>query len=223
MKKISKTNPPRELVVWIRENEGLDQSYRALSGSTAHAALKRQLLEEQGFLCAYTGLRISGDTSHLEHIKPQHRCEALEDVDYRNILACFPADGGDVSHGFGAPMKRGWWDEHLLVSPLANECQRRFKFSWSGHVSPSPSDSEAAIRTIEVLGLDAGGLVELRRRAILAFFGFESRTGSPSRPLSLDEAQRILDRIEKRDRYGNHTPFCFVLKQLLERYVKHGK
>lgn len=121
MKKISKTNPPREFSAWLDENEGLDRSYGALSGTPAQSALKGQLLDEQGSLCAYTGLRISRDTSHMEHIKPQHRCTPPEDVEYRNIVACFPGDGGDVSYGFGAPVKGGWWDQELFVSPLTEE------------------------------------------------------------------------------------------------------
>src|SRR5690606_5450635 len=111
VKKISKKNPPKALVDWLRENQGLDQSYGALLGTPAHAALKQQLIREQGYLCAYTGRGITEDTCHVEHLKPQNRCEGREDVEYHNVLACFPADGGDVSHGYGAPVKAGWWEE----------------------------------------------------------------------------------------------------------------
>jgi len=107
MKKVIKTHPPKEFQDWLRDNAELDCSYSALQGKVAHVKLKEHLIHEQGFLCAYTGRSIDKGSSHVEHIKPQAICEGREDVGYRNLLACFPADGGDVSYGYGAPLKGG--------------------------------------------------------------------------------------------------------------------
>lgn len=217
MKKIRKTNAPQELRNWIAENAELDHSYRTLLGSDAHLQLKTQLLEEQGYLCAYTGKRIVDETSHVEHLKPQSQCDDGEDVDYRNMVACFPLSGGDVSFGYGAPLKGGWWQPAQFVSPLSVNCERRFSFAWSGHISAVPKVHGATIETIKVIGLDAETLRQLRRSRIKGFFGLGPR--SVTKPLSKTEAQKLLTIIDQKDHQGCFLEFCFVMKQLLPKYI----
>ncbi|MBE3868087.1 TIGR02646 family protein [Vibrio parahaemolyticus] len=144
MKKITKTHQPARLRDWREANKNIDHSYDALKGKPAHKALKTQLIIEQGYLCAYTGRRIDNTSCHVEHLKPQTSCEGWEDVEYRNMVACFPENGGDTSHGYGAPIKAGWWNEREFVSPLTEECERRFAFVWSGKIKANPADNEAA-------------------------------------------------------------------------------
>lgn len=218
MRRITKSHAPQTLQAWCNENKDLNHNYKALLGTEAHSKLKEKLLEEQGWLCAYTGRRIEDDTSHVEHLKPQTKCAEWEDVDYRNVVACFPSDGGDVSHGYGAPVKRGWWDETNFVSPLAENCERRFAFAWSGHIHPNPENQEDAKQTINVLNLDDEVLRKLRKARIDGFFGFGLR--SRSRPLSVADAKTALANIDRADPNGRLQEFVFVLKQLLPKYIE---
>lgn len=219
MRNIRKTNPPPQLIAWLTTNsaKGLDVSYDALSGKPAHQALKKHLLKEQGYLCAYTGREIEKDTAHLEHLKPQKKCQGKEDVAYRNLVACFPADGGDVSHGYGAPLKADWWDATLFLSPCAEDAERHFKFSWSGRIEALPPNHKPAQKTISVLKLDNKSLRDMRRKAIVGFFGLSSK----SPPLKLAEAKRLIGKIDQPDRSGKLLPFVFALKQLLPGYIQN--
>lgn len=218
MKKVTKTHTPQKLTEWCNENREVNHKYEHLLGTEAHQDLKSKLLQEQGWLCAYTGRSIDSATSHVEHIKPQNDCAEWEDVEYRNLIACFPAGGGDTSYGYGAPVKAGWWDEQQFVTPLSSECERRFRFVWSGHVHPNPKEHVGAIETIKVLGLDEKSLCQLRRARIDGFFGFGQRTRA--RPLSIKDAEAALATIESRDNNGRLQEFCFVIKQLLEKYIE---
>ena len=220
MRRISKTHPPQELIAWRNENRDTNHTYPDLSGTAAHFQLKAKLLEEQGWLCAYTGRLIDSDSSHVEHIKPQCQCTEWEDVDYRNVVACFPADGGDVSYGYGAPVKASWWDEEQFISPLSADCERRFRFAWSGHVHPNPDGHECATTTIKALRLDADSLRQLRKARIDGFFGFGSRTRA--RPLTVIEAKTALANLDLRDNNGRLQEFCFVLRQLLPKYIERA-
>lgn len=215
MRRIKKTHPPKKFLEWFEENKNLDCSYDALRGTTAHADLKRHLIKEQGFICAYTGLEIKEDNSHIEHIKPQNKCVGNEDVEYRNIVACFPLEGGDESFGYGAPIKRGWWEEKVFISPLSDECERRFVFSWSGKIKEYPENEPAAKKTIEILGLSNKKLSEIRKKAIFGFFGL----GAKAKPLSKKDAVRLINFINEFDSSGRLKPFCFVFKYLLPKYV----
>ncbi len=216
MRKIVKTHAPAVYRHWVRHNAaGPGYSYAAMPGPVKQC-LKDRLLEEQGFLCAYTGLEIHDATSHVEHLKPQSRCRQGEDVDYRNLVACFPKDGGDTSYGYGAPVKGSWWDAALFVSPLSMECEQRFTFAWSGHVRAFPDGYQVATETIDRLGLDRQALCKLRRQAIYSFFGFSSANS-----ITKTDARRLLQEIEKPNAEGHLRPFCFVLKQMLERYLSN--
>lgn len=220
MRRIVKTNAPPELIAWREANREHNHTYSDLLGTDAHQTLKERLLEEQGWLCAYTGRAIENQTSHIEHVKPQSICDEWEDVEYRNVVACFPADGGDKTHGYGAPIKGGWWIEAAFVSPLTEDCERRFRFSWKGHIYPSPEDHQAAKETIEVLQLDEDRLRLLRKSRIHGFFGFGARTRA--RPLSIPEAKMALANIDRFDGNGRLIEFCFVLKRLLPKYIEQG-
>lgn len=223
MRHIRKTHPPAKLTAWLRANKAknLDVSYEnGLSGRPAHRALKTQLLKEQGYLCAYTGREISADSSHMEHLKPQDCCEGHEDVDYFNLVACFPANGGDERYGYGAPMKKSWWEPELFLSPCTAEAERHIKFTWRGKVRVTPPNHEAAKKTVEVLKLDHPSLDSMRRKAIVGFFGY----GRNALPLKLGDAQRLLTRIDKLEGAAPKlTAFVFVLKQLLPRYIAGEK
>jgi uncharacterized protein (TIGR02646 family) len=220
MRRIVKTNAPPELLNWIDDNRALNHGYSDLVGTAAHARLKAKLIAEQGCLCAYTGRGIDPGTSHVEHLKPQTACTEWEDVEYRNVVACFPADGGDATYGYGAPVKGGWWVKAEFVSPLMDACERRFHFSWSGHVKPNPEDHLAARTTIEKLGLDCKALRDLRQAHIRGFFGLGARTRG--RPLTVADATVALRSIDSVDGQGRLVEFCFVLKQLLQKYIQAG-
>ena len=220
MRRVVKTNAPPELIQWASDNRELNHGYADLVGTNAHHKLKEKLLSEQGGLCAYTGRVISADSCHVEHLKPQTKCTEWEDVDYKNVVACFPADGGDVTHGYGAPVKGGWWVEPEFVSPLMDGCERRFSFSWSGHVYPNPEGHVAARITIEKLGLDNEGLKDLRHAQIRGFFGLGARTRA--RPLSVSQAAIALRQIDAINHSESLVAFCFVLKQLLPKYIQAG-
>ena len=221
MRKITKTHPPPEdLNKWCEDNQDANHSYGDLRGTCAHKSLKVNLLKEQGYLCAYTGQKINGDLSHIEHLKPQSQCGEWEDVDYRNLVACFPKNGGDISHGYGAPVKADWWDEQLFVSPLSDDCECRFRFTFHGKICPTTEGDEGAKTTIEELRLDNEKLRGLRESRIGAFFGWSHRTST--KPLSVEDANTMLKNIEQADANGQLTEFCFVLKQLLPRYINEA-
>jgi uncharacterized protein (TIGR02646 family) len=220
MRRIVKTNAPPELIRWMDDNKTLNHAYSDLLGTAAHTRLKEKLVAEQGWLCAYTGRSITLDTSHVEHLKPQTACIGWDDVEYRNVVACFPADGGDTTYGYGAPVKAGWWVEAEFISPLMEDCERRFHFTWSGHIRPNPEDHPGARITIEKLGLDGDSLRDLRRAHIRGFFGLGPRTRG--RALSVAEATVALRSIDTFNGQGRLVEFCFVLKQLLQKYVQAG-
>jgi uncharacterized protein (TIGR02646 family) len=213
MKRIEKSASPKELTQWCTAQGNTNCRYSNLP-SDIRAIVKQRLLHDQGHICCYTGIRISDRHSHIEHLKPQSRYyEKHEDVDYQNLFAAYP--GSDFGQcGYGAHPKSDWYDEDQLISPLSAQCEQAFQFNQYGKITAHPHHPSAKT-TIEQLKLDNQSLAEMRAQAIDEFL-FESK-------ISVRKAQDFLKKIYDRNTKGQFRPFCFVLKQACEEYIRRGK
>lgn len=236
MRYIVKGAEPHALLNWKRTMKASPQNldYDNLPGEILQA-IKEKLLEEQGFLCAYTLLRLHKDTKeqpsncHIEHIQPQNDKPGLA-LDYTNMAACFPRSGGDKSHGYGAPFKAGvaiiLTEENSekkqnFVSPHRHDCERRFRYDNQGEIHARECD-EAATKTIQILGLDNKKLAELRRRAIETY-GLTlrpTREHKSVKPKSAAQARQFANEVSKWDANGRLTEFCEVLRQVALDYAE---
>lgn len=206
MKHIQKRNEPKELRVW-RDKQYIDGKYLNCTYDDMPGGIKQvikqQLLLEQGYLCCYTGQRIDENNSHIEHFKPQTRCGELEDVNYSNLLAAFPA--GNLHAEYGAHAKAGY-DETLLVSPLNGACEKRFRYNQDGSVEASNKHDTHATKTVDQLCLNNSELVDLRKKVIAdALFKFK---------ISQAQLARIVDSYCERNPEEKFRPFCFVIQQI---------
>lgn len=214
MRWIQKQGEPRQLAEWrlsFRTGDDPNYNYKSLP-SDLKKLIVESLLREQGWLCAYTGRHIEENGCHVEHVKAQKHCERGEDVDYHNLVACYPA-GVHERAAYGAHAKEGWpapVEKHLFVSPLVAGCEARFRFNYRGKVTAA---DEAARKTIEKLRLDHPALIELRRQAIRG-------TMQPrGQYLNVGQARRVLAKYET-EATGKLPPFLFALKQALRRHIQ---
>jgi uncharacterized protein (TIGR02646 family) len=217
MKRILKSNCPKELTQWFNaqpsSNTGkLNCRYSALP-SNIRATVKQHLLNEQGYICGYTGIRISEGRSHIEHLKPQSQCINHEDIDYTNLIAAYPGATAPQC-AYGAHPKADWHDETQFISPLSAQCETDFRFDLNGNIQAA-TNRPAAQTTIVKLNLTHPSLTEMRQQAIQTLL-FESE-------MSLKQAKEMLEKIYDRNSKGQFRPFCFVLKQACEEYICRGK
>lgn len=217
MKFIKKNPPPQILKQWFDEAIELGVNFRYGESGFPKADIKHSLLAEQGFLCCYTGKKVNSESSHIEHIKPQELSRIEndhDDVEYKNMLAAFPANKNDGTPNcpYGAVFRDSWYDEQLFVTPLRVDCEQRFAFDLQGNINPANQNDEAAEVTIERLNLRHKFLVDDRKTAIDEFLF--------SAELSKAQVERLRDRIMERNGAGHFRAFCFVLKQACEIYLK---
>ena len=221
MKYIRKTGTPRAYAKWCAEVAGTHQADWRNVRSPEKRQVLASMIAEQGGLCAYTMRRIDEQSSHVEHIKPQSRCRqelAGSDLDYRNLVACFPRDGQGASCRYGAHRKGGWWEDDGagFVSPLRSVCEQVFRFRLNGEIE-AVDDRIDAKTTIAVLGLDDMSLTEDRKRVIEEFiFG-----PTKSNPMTPARAQHALDRICDRTPDGTFREFCVALRTALQAHLQH--
>lgn len=235
MRCIKKQAEPRIFIEWKKSMQMYapqNLTYNNLpttkdeSEKSVSAEVKKALLVEQGYLCAYSLRRLSLDNCHIEHVLAQNTHPHL-DVDYQNMAACFPKSGGDLSHGYGAPVKSGvcvkWANSSdcsrsncaekpceaviNFVSPYSVNCEKRFSYKANGEIQGLDAE---AIETIELLKLNHQNLIDLRRREIQAN-GLSVRSDRRKSPT---EARRFAESVFQLDEQKRLVPFCTAHHQI---------
>lgn len=215
MKRIIKGQEPEVLRQWKDENADVPQNLTYQN--MPKAAVKAQMLVEQGYLCGYTMQRIQTvDDCHIEHITPRSQAPHLT-IDYNNLLACVPSDTPGHrpainNFPYGAMKKWGTQvDEGTFVSPLQADVESRFRYVADGSVGAVAED-EAAESTITILALNHGQLIDLRKAAI------EERVLDVDDPLSAAEAETLAQAIMNADAAGRVPEFCLAISQVAAWY-----
>ena len=162
MKYIQKTGSPYSYSQWRTQVAGTSKSDWREVPTAQKELILTAMIADQGGLCAYTMRRIDDGSSHVEHIKPQSRCRADlpgSDLDYTNLLACFPRDGMKAVFRYGAQGKGNWWDKGgaEFVPPLQPACEQVFRFRLDGEIEAIGNRTEART-TIDASVLTTGAL-----------------------------------------------------------------
>jgi uncharacterized protein (TIGR02646 family) len=180
------------------------------------AAIKQQRLIDQGYICPYTLVRIDENSSHLEHITPRAVSRANgrsnETLDYGNLIACFPANGGDKTYGCGAPIRE---NKPLALSPRDSRCEFHVRYRSSGQVEAAngiPDEEEMINKT---LCLNVSWLTDKRRTAL-------DRAGVAigSDPISIREARVLRDTILHYSPQRKLPPFCVAIAHAAQEHIE---
>lgn len=176
MRTIQKGQQPQELIRWRADNAAVPENLLYGEGGFPSEAVRKSLLAEQLHLCAYTMRQLktalqcqeggldTRSSCHIEHLLPQCRKVAGEDIDYQNMLACYPPSNSQVGCEFGAQVKADFDPSTgRFVSPLARDAQAHFRFESTGIVNGCSVDGTA---TVELLNLNHKTLVHDRAAVI---------------------------------------------------------
>lgn len=220
MRRISRNPVPPALTTWRQQRQDDPNFGYDLMPANLRTSVLLSLVSEQRGLCAYTGVRITRMSSHIEHLFPQQHCTVDEQTRYENLAACTPApNSGRLS--YGAHEKDNWPGEaerSMFVTPYSEGCESRFSFNLRGKISATDSADEPAKETIRQLRLDHPGLTARRKAAIQASLGL-GRT----RKLRVDAkvARNSLSRLARQeDEAAQLDEFSFVLKQAIPKHLE---
>ncbi len=218
MKRVIKGQEPEALRQWKRENAQISENLKYDHANWPKQAVKRQMLAEQGHLCAYTMQSVlTEDYCHIEHIIPrsQPNQPSQLDSDYNNLLACFPGDRLPQRNGkypYGAQFKGGEHiDENNFVSPLREDVEHRFLYRADGSVTTQAGDL-AAESSIRILGLNHLQLVELRKAAVDERVLDAGISGQEAEVLSLE--------VMSANSEGRFPEFCLAISHAAAWYAR---
>lgn len=197
MRHIVKTEPPEEFLEFCKTP---DVCFDDLSGEPKRA-LRKRLLEDQGYICCYCGCRIENDeNTKIEHIKCQEYYGDYS-LDFNNLLAS--CDGGEhdrankvrPKHKCHCDAKKE--NQDIAVSPLDDGVEALFTYFDDGTVKGTGD----ATNTIQTLGLNTKYLISRRKSLI--------KTLLNDPPDNLEEELSRLKSMHN----GKFDEFCFVLEQ----------
>lgn len=232
MRYIVKRGTPRPLINWERENQNIPENLVYNKAGFPLAEVREALLEEQSHLCAYTMKRLkrknecpggeTGYSCHIEHWLPQSRRVFGEDIDYLNLVACFPPSKANFTCEYGAHRK-GSYDplganQNPLISPLQAAAATSFKYHLDGTVEGKTTEAKS---TIYVMNLNAKILVNDRKAAIQGWLEPRGKRVSAAR------ARRVAQELTKPDDANCLEEFCSaiidVATQIAEKDEKRSR
>lgn len=209
MRHINKTFPPDEFTEYCK-TPGV--SFEGLTGAPKKA-LRKRLVEDQGYICCYCGMEISDDEhTKIEHVQCQKNHGDLA-LCFDNMLAS--CDGGDSDReAFNKSNKRKRQniDHHqrhcdakkeerdIPVSPLNDDIENFITYFDDGTVK---GYGEYGTEIIQILGLDVKYLQTLRQNVIESYF---------ENPI--DDIEKEIEKLHT-PKDGKLQPFCFAIEQCL--------
>ncbi len=165
MKRIVKGAEPEVFSEWKANDRMAHQPNWNRVRSSVKQKLHETLMQEQGFLCCYCEVSVTADDSHIEHFRPRGRYPTRQ-LDYDNLLCSCQRELSPGEPRHCGHQKGDWFDENLLVSPLAPNCEERFRFTANGDIFPRRDNDAGAKATIRRLGLNVAKLRALRAAAV---------------------------------------------------------
>ncbi len=219
MRYIQKATEPASLTAWkVLANADWQPIYSNLRGQEKQD-LYDALLQEQGYTCCYCGMRISQNSCHIEHLKPQSLFPD-QDLDYANLLASCMGTGSELKPesklpGHHCGRKRGnWYDAELMVSPLVEHCADYFRYTAAGEVLPTHEQTmqAAAQATIQQLNLNYSPLQKVRQATISSIL-----TILPE--LTAEEIQKFIQGYAQPDTDGTIGRFAGAVIYTLQQWL----
>ena len=182
--------------------------------------IRRALLKEQGYLCAYCMQRISEETDEngypvtkIEHYQVQSGDNSLQ-LNILNMLAVCRGNEGEAKKLQHCDTSRG--NQSLTINPMNENCEQLVEYETSGEIFSKNGAVQNDLAN--VLKLNNQRLVEYRKYAIdaarLAMIGRagKNKAGTWRKRDLTTEIKRW-----KSESDGKFEPFCMAAVYYLER------
>lgn len=209
-------------MIWINKSSEPDSwlHHRLTNGATYERTedLARQLLEDQGYICAYCMRRIpvadrgSTEDSRIEHIIPQSELSDKEKMDFRNLVICCPGAIMDTSKK-KAHCDRRKAENRIHLSPLDKNFIATIEYGSDGLIKSTDSICDQEIN--EILNLNIP-LLKANRKAVKDVIIRKLDTKSKKDWKKTDIA-KLLRFFSSKNEKGEYPAYCGVAQWYLSR------
>ncbi len=220
LKRIHKTKEPSSLTQYrssINKENFTDSNiyedfkHKTQDGCEANEALnlRRQLLEEQGYICCYCMQRINCKTSKIEHFKSQEKHRDSQ-IDYNNLfVACI---GGESQKDFEQHCDTKKANQDLNAINLLSNIENEIKYIKKDKDTIEISSDNPEIQSdIEILNLNLKVLQKNRKEALE-----NAISKLKTKNFKAQEIKELISKYKNKHN-GKFEPFCEMLVYFLNK------
>lgn len=175
--------------------------------------LKKSLLEEQGYICAYCMKCIQFDKMKIEHWASQYDNPNAE-LDYDNMLACCEGNEGQAQSLQTCDTRKGNAELKFNPANAAHRISEKIYFLKSGHIKSKDEDFDSQLN--DVLNLNSiaqGNRFVTNRKAVIDRLSGELNKKAGLR--SKRKIQLLLDRLCAKNNEGQLKEYHGLILQWL--------
>lgn len=174
----------------------------------AKPELRKALLREQGYICAYCMQRISESNSRIEHLKSRHHNPKLA-LDYQNMVICCSGMSGDEAH---CDVKKR--DTPISFSPLLPQLEASISYSsHTGRIKSNNATWDTEIN--DVLNLNASLLCQNRKNVLEGLI----QILRSKKKWNLTELKKQHQNWTNPDSGGQLRPYCGIVRSFLSKKI----
>jgi len=229
MRLICKGKAPRDLENYKLRKGATYESYSrdiGLGTIMPASGLRKYLLEDQGYICAYCMKRIphkftekdiSKDDFKIEHYINQKSKNSIKqklDITYKNMFACCMGNEGDKKKFQTCDTRKG--EDTISINPLNNAHINTIVYAKDGAIYSTNDTFDSEINY--VLNLNEDNL-KLGREAIYKSIDSKVTTFFKTPHLTRADKVEFLDKLIdwwSTKHNGKYEPFCMVAVKYLE-------
>ncbi len=163
--------------------------------------IRKSLLNEQGYTCAYCMQRIHIDNMKVEHWECQVRHPAKQ-LTYSNLLACCKGNEGFRQKEQTCDTRKGSLDLRYSPAIVEHRIVDKINYTAGGTIKSPETDFDSELN--DVLNLNQTRLRSNRRTAIL---WIQKELNSSEGTRNKESIRKLLHRTEKRGQDNKFTPF----------------
>ncbi|MEA3490539.1 MAG: retron system putative HNH endonuclease [Campylobacterota bacterium] len=172
--------------------------------------LRKQLLEEQGYICCYCMSRIDCNSSKIEHFKPQTKNRDVQ-IDYQNLfIACNGGEGKRKKEQYCDSFKG---EDELNSINLLGAIEQYIKYSKLGDISSVDSRIDKELNTI--LNLNNSMLKRNRKQSYQRLIQNLNKRGWTNQTIKQD-----VSKYEEIDDNGKYYEFSQMIVYFLTKKLK---
>ncbi len=214
MRGFSKGQEPHELTEYRAEPDAV---YDGPQFTAVKEIVRAQLLQDQGYLCAYCMKRINSGAMKVEHWHSQTRYPP-EQLDFQNMLGCCLGNKGNPPEAQHCDTRKG--DSDISYNPANPAHHTRLGIHYLGDGRIRSDDAEFDRQINETLNLNYARLRTNRKAVVEAVRSELNRTAGHR---TCAEIQRLLDSWERTNVEGRLPEFCGVAIYFLQKRLQKAR
>ncbi len=208
MRQIVKNKEPSEFSSYKKVKDAV---YDGPNFTPVKAILRKSLLEEQGFLCAYCMRRINFDSMKIEHWACQKK-HPKQQLDYTNLLACCLGYEGCSPSEQTCDTHKGSCEIKFSPAILSHRINNIIKYDFLGEISSSDLIFNNNIN--DVLNLNKSRLKLNRMEALKTI---QDKLAEKMGGRKTSEIQKLIDFYSQKNKLGYFSEYYGVILHYLQK------